>query len=67
MEIMGGNDHPKELDALWFNGLGKTVDLLLLMLNPLSICSLDSGNYESRAIIRLKKQEVIAGALIKKW
>ncbi len=67
LEIMGGNDHQKELDAPWFNGLVKTVGLLLLMLNPLSIYSLDSGFYESRAIIGLKNQGVIAGALIKKW
>ena len=69
MELMEGKDAPSQLVPK-FNNLGKTVGLLLQVLEPIfgkgNMVVLDSGFCVLKGIVELKKRGVYASALIKK-
>ena len=69
MELVEGKDSPSQIIPK-FNNEGKTVGLMLHVLEPIfangMVAILDSGFCVLRGIIELKKQGVYASALIKK-
>ena len=69
MELIEGKDSPSEIVPK-FNNQGKTVGLLLHMLEPIfargNVVILDSGFCVLKGIVELKKQGVYCFALIKK-
>ena len=69
MELVEGKDSPSQIVPK-FNNEGKTVGLLLRVLEPIfakgMVVILDSGFCVLRGIIELKKRGVYASALIKK-
>ena len=70
MELVEGKDAPSQ-PVPKFNNQGKTVGLLLLVLEPIfgkgNMVVLDSGFCVLKGIVELKKRGVYASALIKKW
>ena len=70
MELVEGKDAPSQLVPK-FNNHGKTVGLLLRVLEPIfgkgNMVVLDSGFCVLKGIVELKKRGVYASALIKKW
>ena len=70
MELVEGKDSPSEIVPK-FNNEGKTVGLLLRVLEPIfakgMTVILDSGFCVLNGIIKLKKRGKYASALIKKW
>ena len=69
MELVEGTDSPSEIMPK-FNNQGKTVGLLLHVLEPIfargNVVILDSGFCVLKGIVELKKWGVYASALIKK-
>ena len=69
MELVEGKDSPSEIIPK-FNNQGKTVGLLLRVLEPIfgkgMVVILDSGFCVLKGIVELKKRGVYASALIKK-
>ena len=69
MELVEGKDSPSQIIPK-FNNEGKTVGLLLHVLEPIfakgMVVILDSGFCVLRGIIELKKQGVYASTLFKK-
>ena len=70
MEIVEGKDAPSQIVPK-FNNQGKTVGLLLHVLEPIfgkgNMMVLDSGFCVLKGIVELKKHGVYASTLIKKW
>ena len=68
MELVEGKDSPSEIIPK-YNHQGKTVGLLLHMLEPIftrgNVVILDSGFCMLKGIVELKKRGVYASALIK--
>ena len=69
MELIEGKESPSEIIPK-FNNQGKTVGLLLRVLEPIfargNVVILDSGICVLKGIVELKKRGVYASALIKK-
>ncbi len=70
IELVEGKDRPKEMAAPLFAEKGKTVGLLLRLLEPYFTSGryvvLDSGFCVLKGIVELKKKGIFAAALIKK-
>ena len=70
MEIVEGKDAPSQIVPK-FNNQGKTVGLLLHVLEPIfgkgNMAVLDSRFCVLKGIVELKKHGVYASTLIKKW
>ena len=70
MELIEGKDSPSEIIPK-YNNQGKTVGLLLHVLEPIftrgNVVILDSSSFMLNWIVELKKHGVYASALIKKW
>ena len=70
IELVTGKDRPSELGRPMYDELGKTVGLLLRMLEPVfhtgRYIVLDSGFCVLRGIVELRRRGVFACALIKK-
>ena len=68
MELIEGKDSPSEIIPK-YNNLGKTVGLLLHVLEPIfargNVVILDSGFCMLKGIVELKKRGVYASTLIK--
>ena len=69
MELVEGKDSPLEINPI-FNNQGKTVGLLLHVLEPIfgkcMVVILDSGFCVLKGIVEIKKRGIYASALIKK-